>query len=217
MSKLQNVKAVKQLLAGTHKTQTRQSHYYGKSITEIQEDDIIEKFANGKPRIWIEIDPSTNVRIRITQNEGFKSRESESGYLIRQAQKELLMPSECPNCGTSMHNKEKRLNEKFWSIHKECFGCVIKKESILRNDEEAWDLYQREKMYENAKSFFSDADEDVKGLEKIMTQAIRQVQNADGDIETFEASVSKEKFKDTVLKKYKEYKKKTLKELKDGK
>ena len=50
-----------------------------------------------------------------------------------------------------------------------------------------------------------------------MTQAIRQVQNADGDIETFEASVSKEKFKDTVLKKYKEYKKKTLKELKDGK
>ena len=59
--------------------------------------------------------------------------------------------------------------------------------------------------------------EDVKGLEKIMTQAIRQVQNADGDIETFEASLSKEKFKDTVLKKYKEYKKKTLKELKDGK
>ena len=216
MSKLQNVKAVQQLLAGTHKTQTRQSHYYGKTITEINEDDIIEKFKNGKPRIWIETDSSTNVRTRVTQNEGFKSRESESGYLIRQAQKELIMPSECPNCGNSMHNHEKKLNEKFWSIHKQCFDCIVKKESILRNDEEAWDLYQREKMYENAKSFFNEADEDVKGLEKIMTQAIRQVQNADGDIESFEASLSKEKFKDTVLKKYKEYKKKTLKELKDG-
>tara|TARA_R110000851_G_scaffold17329_2_gene55109 strand:- start:835 stop:1488 length:654 start_codon:yes stop_codon:yes gene_type:complete len=217
MSKLQNVKAVQQLLAGTHKTQTRQSHYYGKSITEIDEDNIIEKFENGKPRIWIETDSYTNVRTRVTQNEGFKSRESESGYLIRQAQKDLLMPTECPNCGTLMHNKEKKLNKKFWPIHKECFGCVIKKESILVNDEKAWNLYQREKMYENAKAFFNDADEDVKGLEKIMTQAIRQVQNADGDIETFEASLSKEKFKDTVLKKYKEYKKKTLKELKDGK
>ena len=86
MSKLQNVKAVQQLLAGTHKTQTRQSHYYGKTITEINEDDIIEKFKNGKPRIWIETDSYTNVRTRVTQNEGFKSRESESGYLIRQAQ-----------------------------------------------------------------------------------------------------------------------------------
>ena len=216
MNELQNVKAVRQLLAGTHKTQTRQTHYFGKIITEVADEDIIEKFTNGKPYIWIEVDPATNVRTRVTQNDGFKSRESEAGYLIRQSQKELLMPSDCPTCGYSMHNHEKRLNEKFWSIHKECFDCVVKKETLLRSDPEAWDSYQRDKMYKNAKSFFNDADEDVKGLEKIMTQAIRQVQNADGDVETFEASMSKEKFKDMVLHKYEEYKKDTLGELKNG-
>ena len=186
MNELQNVKAVRQLLAGTHKTQTRQTHYFGKIITEVADEDIIEKFTNGKPYIWIEVDPVTNVRTRVTQNDGFKSRESEAGYLIRQSQKELLMPSDCPTCGYSMHNHEKRLNEKFWSIHKECFDCVVKKETLLRSDPEAWDSYQR------------------------------QVQNADGDVETFEASMSKEKFKDMVLHKYEEYKKDTLGELKNG-
>ena len=35
MAKLQNVKAIKEMLAGTHRTQTRQTHYYGKTSTDV--------------------------------------------------------------------------------------------------------------------------------------------------------------------------------------
>ena len=41
-NKLQNIKAIKQMLEGKHKSQTRQSHYFGKSNNEIPEDDIID-------------------------------------------------------------------------------------------------------------------------------------------------------------------------------
>ena len=35
MSKLQNVKAIKNMLSGTHKSQTRQTHYDGKTSNEM--------------------------------------------------------------------------------------------------------------------------------------------------------------------------------------
>jgi len=217
MSKLQNVKAIKNMLSGTHKSQTRQTHYYGKTSNEILEENIIETSEDGKPKIWIEVDPNTNSRMRVTQHDGWKSKETESGYLVRKAIKALEMPSECPQCGKGMHGTERRLNEKFWNLQKQCFDCIVTLETKLRNDPEAWKLYQQEKMYENAKVFFNDADGDVEGLEKILTEASSGVQNADGDLETFEAAMSKKKFKSTILKEYKKYKKQTLLELKNGK
>ena len=54
MNSLKNVKAIQDMLSGTHKSQTRQTHYYGNTKTEIPEEDILEKFENGKPKIWIE-------------------------------------------------------------------------------------------------------------------------------------------------------------------
>ena len=211
-SKLQNVKAIKEMLSGTHKSQTRQSHYYGKTSVEIQEEDIIEKFEDGKPKVWIETGPNGS-RTRVTQHEGFKSRESETGYLVRQAKKEYEMPDKCPNCGQSMYGHEERLNRKFWNTHKTCFDCVVKFETKLRNDPEAWDKYQKEKMHANAIAFFKDADGDVKGLEKALTEDIKGVQNADGDIESYDAAMSKKEFKNTILKQYKKFKKETLAQL----
>ena len=68
-SKLQNVKAVREMISGTHKSQTRKSHYYGNTKTDIPEEDIIEKFDNGNLKIWIETDPTSGARTRITQND----------------------------------------------------------------------------------------------------------------------------------------------------
>ena len=65
-NKLQNVKALKQLLKGEHKSQTRQSHYFGKIKTEIPEEDILERFEDGKPKIWIETNEKGS-RTRVTQ------------------------------------------------------------------------------------------------------------------------------------------------------
>ena len=212
-SKLQNVKAIKEMLSGTHKSQTRQTHYYGSTKTEIAEEDIIEKFEDGKPKIWIETAPNGS-RTRVTQHDGFKSRESETGYAVREAQKELQMPDTCPNCGQSMYGHEEHLNRKFWVTHKTCFDCVVKMETKLRCNPEAWEKYQKEKMYENAKAFFNDADGDVEGLRKMLTQEIKNVQNADGDVETFKEAMSPEEFDKKVLSEYNEYKKNVLKGLK---
>jgi len=212
-SKLQNVKAIKEMLSGTHKSQTRQTHYYGKTSTEIDEENIIEKFEDGTPKVWIEIGPNGS-RTRVTQHSGFKSRESETGHAVREAQKSLEMPTTCPNCGQSTHGKEERLNRKFWVTHKTCFDCVVTMETRLRNDPEAWEKYQNEKMFENAKSFFKDADGDVAGLRKMLTQEIKNVQNADGDIETYKEAMSPEEFDKKVLSEYNEYKNNVLKGLK---
>ena len=182
MSKLQNIKAIQNMLSGTHKMQTRQTHYYGKTSSDILEENILERDDNGKPKIWIEIDPITKSRTRVTQNNGWKSR----------------------------------LNEKFWLTHKECFDCVIKLETKLRHDPKEWKKYQLGIMKKNALSFFKDADIDIEDLEKYLTTKSELVQNADGDIETLDATMTKKKFKGTILKEYKEYKKRILSELEHG-
>lgn len=204
------------MLSGTHKMQTRQTHYYGKTSSDILEENILERDDNGKPKIWIEIDPITKSRTRVTQNNGWKSKESETGYLVRKAKKALEMPKKCPKCTQSMYGTEKRLNEKFWLTHKECFDCVIKLETKLRHDPKEWKKYQLGIMKKNALSFFKDADIDIEDLEKYLTTKSELVQNADGDIETLDATMTKKKFKGTILKEYKEYKKRILSELEHG-
>ena len=47
-NKLQNIKAVKELLAGTHKTQTKKMFAMSSQKKEVSEEDIIERFENGK-------------------------------------------------------------------------------------------------------------------------------------------------------------------------
>ena len=44
MSKLQNIKAVKEMIAGTHKTQTRKTFAMGSTKKELSEEDIEERF-----------------------------------------------------------------------------------------------------------------------------------------------------------------------------
>jgi transcription elongation factor Elf1 len=216
MSKLKNVKAIQDMLSGTHKTQTRQSHYYGNTKTKVNKDDIIEIDENDKPKVWIETDLVSGTRTRVTQHDGFKSRESEAGYLVRKLQKELSMPNNCPECGQNMSEKESNLNKKFWVTHKQCFDCVVTFETKLRNDKEAWDVYCKQKMLDNAKSFFKDADGDVEGLRKMLTQKLKNVQNADGDIETFEEAMSDKEFNETIMKEYNIYKQNVLNGLKRG-
>jgi len=132
--KLQNIKAVNELLAGNHKSQTRKSIYTGSTKTVIPEDEVIERFKTGKPKIWIETDPK-GFRTRVTQHDGFKSREPENSVL-KTVQDALAVPDECPKCGTKMRNHEKRLNFKFWFKRKSCFSCVLKesmKETVWGN------------------------------------------------------------------------------------
>jgi len=114
MSKLQNMKAVKQMMAGTHKSQTRKTFAMSSKKQEVAEEDILERFENGKPKVWIETDPK-GFRTKVTQHEGFKSREPENS-ILKTIQDTLKVPDKCPKCGKDMRDHEKKLNFKFYFI-----------------------------------------------------------------------------------------------------
>ena len=177
-NKLQNVKAVKQMIAGTHRSQTKKSIYTGKETTKILGKDIIEKFETGKPKIWIETD-ANGYKTRITQHDGFKSREPENS-ILKDIQTILKVPKECPNCNSEMNNKEKRLNYKFWFKRKKCFSCVLSEETKIKSQGiKAWKDYEKSIMADNAEGWFKDADKEVEILKTQLTETTWE--NAQGD------------------------------------
>ena len=177
-NKLQNVKTVKQMLAGEHRFQTRKSTYFGDTKTNTEKTEVLEKFEDGKPKVWIETKPN-GTRMRVTQHDGFTTREPENS-VMEQVRDVLKVPDECPKCGTNMREKEKMLNFKFWFKRQKCFGCVLKEErEIKTKGPEAWKKYQNKIMKSNAESWFKDTDKEV---EIIKTQAKETLwQNADGE------------------------------------
>ena len=177
-NKLQNIKAIKQMLTGEHKSQSRKSTYFGNAKTDTEKTEVLEKFENGDPKIWIETKPN-GTRMKVTQHDGFTSRVPENS-ITDQVRDILKVPDNCPKCGTEMRNHEKMLNFKFWFKRKKCFGCVLTEEREIRNQgNEAWLAYQKNIMSSNAESWFTDVDKEVEILKTQMKETVWE--NADGE------------------------------------
>ena len=184
-SKLQNIKAVKQMLAGTHKSQNKtQIGYTGKTNKEPDEENILERFDDGRPKVWIEVEPN-GTRMRVEQHNGFRSRKAENS-ILEEINKILTVPKQCPCCGSEMKGvDEERLNIKMWFIHKKCFACVLKEETLIRSKgKEAWEEYCRKKMLANAQGWLKDADREVEILRESLK--LQFVQDADGGVENWD-------------------------------
>ncbi len=200
-SKLQNIKAVKQMIAGVHKSQTKTTvGYTGKP----KEKNVLETFEDGKPKVWIEAD-AKGMEWKVEQHDGFRSRKPANS--VRDMIKDLLTaPTHCPCCGSKMKGvDEEKLNLKMWFIHKKCFSCVLKEETLIRSKgKEAWEEYSRKKMLANAEGWLKDADKEVEVLRESMK--LQFVQGADGKMENWDQTAFFEKFdndykefKDTLL------------------
>ena len=195
-NKLQNIKAVKELLAGTHKTQTKKMFAMGSQKKEVSEEDIIERFENGKPKIWIETD-AKGFRTRVTQHDGFKSREPENSVL-KTIQDALKVPEKCPECGKDMRDHEKMLNFKFYFKRGKCFSCVLKEETNIKaQGEEAWKAYENKIMSSNAEGWFKEADKEVELLKTQIKETFWQ--NAQGEQGTIDTSAFIEKMEKDYL------------------
>lgn len=195
-NKLQNVKAVKQMLAGNHRTQTKKSIYTGNTKKNIPDQDILEKDDNGNPKIWIETDDN-GYRSRVTQHVGFKSREPENS-ILKNIQTILKVPDTCPKCGTNMRAKEMKLNFKFWFKRKQCFSCVMSEETAIKlKGAEAWKDYERNIILQNSESWFLDADKEV----EILKTQIKETswENADGERNEVDISSFVEKMENDYL------------------
>ena len=199
-SKLQNIKAVKQMLEGSHKTQTR------KNFSLATANSTAEK--NKKREIgeeWIET--INGVDYKIKQHDGFRMKRP-ANSILDEVNDALTLPKTCPKCGKDMHGNEKRLNQKMYFKVGHCFDCHVKSETKLRANPKKWENYSRKKMLANAKGWLKDADKEVETLKKTLKDVMWE--NADGKIGEIDRTAWLEK----VDKDYKNFKKTLLDNLK---
>ena len=163
--KLQNIKAIKQLLAGEHRTQTRKTFYYGDAEdkgkkTKIRNvgDRWVEEFKNGTKIYWEQMKG-----YRRSSSTSWKRRD-----MFQKLQEELKSFSSCPKEICTCKNPN-NLDEKFRRKMGMCFDCVLKMELDMQIDGK-FDKYADEKMFKNVKAYINDMDiemtrwkEDVRG------------------------------------------------------
>ena len=198
--KLQNVKAVQQMLDGTHKFQTKKTVGFSDAQSKKSEHREIGD-------VWEETDSNGNVHV-IEQREGFRIRKTKNSEIFQSIRDEL---QSFPNCrkDTCTCIGTHQLDQKMRKIHGMCFDCVIEMEHELKKAGN-FKEYEQNKIRENALAWLRDAERDVEMLKQAYTQAQEFVSNSDGHVETWTAKMTPEEFENTIQKQFEEFKIKFL-------
>ena len=199
MSKLQNIKAIKQMLDGTHRTQTRKSFHYGDA------DHTAEK--NRKHEvgdIWTETDHVTGNVTTWEQKDGFRVKHSKLQEVRDYIHTFKNCPKEKCTCITPS-----RIDNKMKIFHGMCLDCVIDFEHTLRI-EGKFEQYEREKIGENIRAFFKDADKEVEVIKRALENKLTYM-NGDGSSETWDQS-DRQIWLDKIENDYKQLKEELYKE-----
>ena len=167
-NKLQNTKAVKQLLDGNHTMQNKTS------ISLSDSNKTNRKRVVGDT--WTETN-SKGVEFKWEQKDGFRVKRPANSILDK-ITNALTLPTTCPKCKQSMHGTEKHLNKKMFFKAGSCFDCIIKQETLIRSDKSKWQEYSSKKMLSNAEGWFKDADKEVEILKSTLKDVVWE--NADG-------------------------------------
>ena len=169
-------------MSGEHKTQTRTTVGY------VKEADVKRNVGD----VWTEVDPKTVTVWKIEQKNGFRTRTVDNS-ILEKIRNIMSVPKTCPCCEKEMRDNEKHLNFKMYFVHKKCFSCVLKEETMIRaKGEEAWEEYSRQRMLANAEAWLKDADHEVALLRDALK--VQFVQNADGQLEEWDQTSFFEKF-----------------------
>ena len=198
--KLQNIKAIKEMIAGTHRTQTKNNvgMYMG---------DVHKKRTVGEK--WEETVNGTVYEIE--QKDGFRVKKPKNS--IATQVRDFL--NSFPNCKKDCKcTNPTHLDKKMRILHGMCFNCVVEMEHELRKQGK-FEEYERNRMKANAKGWLKRAEDDVKILKEAYTQSSKVVQNSKGDVETWHAKMTPEEFEETVEKQFKEFKENFLKNVEE--
>ena len=190
-SKLRNIDAVKKILDGTHRTQTRTSVSLNVKDAPVKRT-IGERWIDENGKEW-------------EQREGYKISVTKALDLLA----EHRMPECCPKCSVPM--TKKNLDERMWRIHSMCFDCVIDMEHQLRI-EGKYSEYERQKVRENAMAWLVQAEKDVDDL--VEAYKIASFVNQDGSVEKWAGGLSPEEFKEKVQTEFEKFKTDFLQKLK---
>ena len=203
--KLQNIKAVQQMLDGSHKFQTKKTTGFSDAKLVAQKN---ERHEVGDT--WEETDSTGNVFI-IEQRDGFRIRKTKNSEIFDKLRTEL---NAFPNCRkeTCTCAGTHPIDKKMQVIHKMCFDCVLEMEHELKKLG-TFNEYEHNKVRENALAWLADAERDVAMLKQTYTQAAKFVTNSEGEIETWAAKMSPEEFDQTVQAQFDIFKENFLKRL----
>jgi len=203
--KLQNVKAIQQMLEGNHKFQTKKTVGFSdaKDAAKKSEHHIVGD-------TWEETD-ATGVTYVIEQRDGFRVRKTKNSELFQSIREEMRS---FPNCRkeTCTCIKANSVDEKMRKIHGMCGDCVIDMEHEMRKAG-TYEEYEKNKIRENALAWLRNAERDVELLKQAYTQASEFVTNADGETESWGAKMTPDEFEETVQKQFERFKENFLNKL----
>lgn len=154
-SKLKNIKALQEMIGGTHRTQTRKTFgFNAEDKSQIRKVGEIwsEKTAQGN-EIWWE------------QKDGYRIKHHFHPEVSSQMDKIREYLYTFPNCPKEICtcNRPTRLDQRFKKIMGMCHDCVVSMETKYKI-EGKFDQYAIEKMKANAQAFFNEADKEVELL-----------------------------------------------------
>lgn len=207
MAKLQNIKAVRELVDGTHKIQNRtvvgwegDKEYKIREVGEVWE----EKDATGKTVCWW------------TQMDGWRRRSNVDPQIQSALQEAKDYVNSFPNCQKEVCTctNPNRIDIKFRQKTGMCEDCVMSMETKLKIAGK-FNEYAINKMKANAESFFNSADVEVRQFKESFDKSLSYLENSLGAVETWEVP-NPEAIKKQIDIQYNEYKKRIMDKLNEN-
>ena len=200
--KLQNVKAVQQMLDGNHKFQTKKTVGFSDAESKAKQSEQREV-----GDVWEETDTHGNVYV-VEQRDGFRIRKTKNSDLFQSVRDEL---QSFPNCRKDVCTcvGTHQLDQKMRKIHGMCFDCVIEMEHELKKAGK-FEEYEQNKIRENALAWLRDAERDVELLKQAYTEVQQFVSNSEGHVEHWSAKMTPEEFENTIQTQFNQFKEKFL-------
>tara|TARA_R100001377_G_C3190065_1_gene110188 strand:- start:44 stop:652 length:609 start_codon:yes stop_codon:yes gene_type:complete len=194
MSKLNNVKAVNQMIRGEHRTQTQKTRGFEQQSIERK---IGDAWVDKHGQKWI-------------QKKGYKARVSKLSKI-----RNVIDQSLCPECNKKSTNFDKQ----FITREGKCHDCIVKYETLLvcegyTKNEPIYEQWEREKIRKNVDSFLQDASKDVEMLKNRFTRT--DYVNSDGTIDKWKLPESVEDIESSIDKQFNKFKEQLLNKLEKG-
>ena len=194
-TKLRNIDAIKKMLDGTHKSQTKSSV----GFADVKQSEARREVGD----IWTD-----EKGVEWEQRNGFKIQKGKMDS-IRELINSQKMPSTCPKCNQPMN---KKLDKKFWKLENHCFDCQIEFEHNLRV-EGKFETYERERLLKNGEAWLAEAEQEAKEIIAAFRNPVTYT-NVDGTSETWSGAMTSEEIADKIEQEFKEFKTNFLEKLK---
>ena len=191
MAKLKNIKAVKEMLGGEHKTQTKKTISFADKV--LVKREVGETWIDDKNQKW-------------EQRNGYKVK---VGKLSKLREELKSFPNCKGECKAYLDPGQADLKMK--AIHGMCLNCVVEMEHQLKLDGK-YEEYERKKLLSNAEAWLKQAEVEKDILKSTLKASYV---NEDGSIEDWGKSMSEDELVEKIDKGFESFKENFIEKLKN--